>query len=304
VGEIDFRRNVYQFGSMILAAGGFLLATFLILDAFGVVGNHTVLIHPWLSVLYLISIGLGPLLALILAGLLVYLSLTDTYPGSRLRAGFAITVGILLVLGMAAVNLRHSILVKATSRAPEDHFPLLSVILVIGIGLTFLLSRKKKVRWSGAAFLAVAPLLIVLTFWLGLRFDPHAITEARAIEIGQAIERYHQDTGRYPAELGQLQPDYLSRLLGPLTGRGQIWCYQSGPDYYRLGYVLFERYHQYADDTPFWEPYYEIKVPAFAGQPPAGPWACDIELEWMKHGSGFVNINIWVGRISQGEQEG
>jgi len=163
---------------------------------------------------------------------------------------------------------------------------------------------KKKNRWSGAAFLLIAPTLIILAFGLGLRFDPHAITEARAIQIRQAIESYHQDTGAYPAELEDLSPNYLPLLLGPLTGRGQTWCYQSGTDYYRLGFVLFERYHQYEGDTPFWEPYYEIRVPGSAGQPPAGTWACDTELERMKQYGGLVNTYVWIGYVRLNDQDG
>jgi len=120
---------------------------------------------------------------------------------------------------------------------------------------------------------------------LGWLFEPQTITTARAMDLHKAIEDYHQDTGQYPPDLNALFPDYQLFLLGPLTGRGQVWCYQSGADYYRLGYVLFERYHPYNDDTPFYEPYYEIKVPAATGQPPGPAWMCDTELERYKvHG--------------------
>jgi hypothetical protein len=50
-------------------------------------------------------------------------------------------------------------------------------------------------------------------------------------------------------------------------------------------YALFQRYYDWDDGTPFYEPYYAIQVPAAAGAPPAGAWMCDSELEKLKgHG--------------------
>ena len=153
------------------------------------------------------------------------------------------------------------------------------------IGLVLVLSLKDKARLGGIAFLIISSIVIIGSYILGWVFEPKAITNARAMEIQQAIEEYHQNTGEYPPDLKALSPSYLPILLGPLTGRGQVWCYQSGQDYYRLGYVLFERYHQYNDGTPFYEPYYEIKVPAASGRSPESTWMCDTELERYKiHG--------------------
>ena len=44
--------------------------------------------------------------------------------------------------------------------------------------------------------------------------------------IEGAVELYHQETGAYPASLADLTPGYMPFILGPLTGRGLVWCYQ------------------------------------------------------------------------------
>ena len=101
------------------------------------------------------------------------------------------------------------------------------------------------------------------------------------------IEQYKQDNGQYPPGLESLTPDYTAWILGPLTGRGQVWCYQSGADFYRLGYALFQRYYDWGDGTPFYEPYYAIEVPAAAGQPPPTDWMCTVELDKLKEHGGL-----------------
>jgi hypothetical protein len=155
------------------------------------------------------------------------------------------------------------------------------------LGLVLILNLKGQSRWSGVAFLINTSVVITASYITGWLFDPRSITTARATDIQQAVEDYRQDTGTYPPDLNALIPDYQLIVLGPLTGRGQVWCYQSGTDYYRLGYVLFERYHQYTDDTPFYEPYYEIMIPAAAGQPPDSGWICDSELERIRSHGGM-----------------
>jgi hypothetical protein len=129
------------------------------------------------------------------------------------------------------------------------------------------------------------PIVVASSYTIGLQLEPQAITVARANRLGQAIEDYYINVGEYPANLEDLTPSHLLFIFGPLTGRGQAWCYQSGPDFYRLGYIFFQRYYEYPDNTPFWEPYYEIKIPHAAGQLPAGEWICNEELRlYRQHG--------------------
>jgi hypothetical protein len=96
---------------------------------------------------------------------------------------------------------------------------------------------------------------------------PHARTARRAEQINRAILRYHAEQGRYPQALADLTPGYLLYLPTPFIIQHQDWCYQSGSDFYRLGYV----YRDYFS-TPA-----SVKVFAAAGQPPDPSWPCDAE---------------------------
>jgi len=68
-------------------------------------------------------------------------------------------------------------------------------------------------QFSGVLVLSAA----VVTFRHGV------LTRA----TGRAIENYHQERGSYLTQLGALTPDYLPIIFGPLTRRGQVWCYQA-----------------------------------------------------------------------------
>jgi hypothetical protein len=278
---------VNQIGLTGVVAFGIVISVFLIVDALGLVGNHFVYNNPWLRGAYRLTGGLVAVLATATAGLCVYQALKQSSELNRRSQLTYIVIAVILVLCVGLVTLRHGILTNATSRAYEDHFPLGVFYSTLIIGLVLILSLKERARLAGLAFMIITLIFIVGTYTLGWLIDPQAITAARAEEISQAIQRYNQQAGEYPPKLEVLAPGYLPILLGPLTGRGQVWCYQSGEDYYRLGYVIFERYHQYADDTPFWEPYYEIKVPSSAGQPPGTAWMCDEELENFKQNGGL-----------------
>lgn len=261
-----------------LAAIGILLAVFLILDAIGLTGNHFIANNPGLRVAYAITSSLAVLLALVVAGVCVYRALVEPPVGKRQQAGYLTLAGV-LVLCVGAVALRSGLLTNATGKAMEDHFPLAAFMGGLTMGLVLILTLKGQARWGGVIFSIITSIVITASFLSGGMFDPGSITTARAMDIQQAIEEYQQDTGEYPPDLKALIPKYQLLLLGPLTGYGQAWCYQSGSDYYRLGYIFFERYHQYDDGTPFYEPYFEVKVPASAGQPPESGWICDSELE-------------------------
>jgi hypothetical protein len=261
-----------------LAAIGIVLAVFLILYAIGLTGNRVVFNTPGLQVIHGLTSGLGILLALVVAGVCVYRALAEPPVGKHHQAVY-LTLAGLLVLCVGAAFLRNGLLTNATGRAMEDHFPVAAFIGGIMIGLVLVLSLKGQARWGGVAFLITTSIVITASFLSGWLFDPRSITTARAMDIQQAIEEYQRDTGEYPPALKALFPKYQLILLGPLTGHGQAWCYQAGSDYYRLGYIFFEAYHQYDDGTPSYESYFEIKVPASAGQPPESGWICDSELE-------------------------
>jgi hypothetical protein len=261
-----------------LAVIGVLIALILILDALGILSNHFVYTLPWLRTAYILVSGIVSLLAVIVAALCLKRYLDEPPSGERQKSALYLVLAVVLVLCVGAVTLRHGVLVRATSRAAEDHLPFAVIAAGVIAGLLLALTASGKLRRGGIIFTILIPVVVAFSYTIGLQIDPQAITAARANRLDRAIENYYWETGEYPANLGDLTPSHLRFISGPLTGRGQVWCYQSGPGYYRLGYVFFQRYYAYPDNTPYWEPYYEIKVPYAAGQPPEGEWMCDEEL--------------------------
>jgi len=147
---------------------------------------------------------------------------------------------------------------------------------VIGLLVTGL-NLKDERRIAGLSYTVLVPIIMVAAFALGLQQQPLLLTETRAERIAQAVERYHQERGQYPSQLGDLTPSYMTYILGPFTGRGQRWCYQGGEDFYRLGYVVYLRYPGMGFD-----PLSEIRIPAARGVPPSPAWMCDAELERIR----------------------
>jgi len=270
-----------------LAIIGVLIALILTIDALGILANHFVFTQPWLRNAYTFISGLGSLLAVIVAALCLKRYLDEQPTEEHQKSALYLVLVVVLLLCVGAVTLRHGVLVRATGRAAEDHLPFAAIAAGVIAGLLLALTASGKIRRAGIAFMILIPVVIAFSYTVGLQFKPQAITAARANQLGRAIEGYFQETGAYPTNLRDLAPSHLPIISGPLTGRGQVWCYQSGPSYYRLGYIFFQRYYEYPDDTPFWEPYYEIKVPYAAGHPPAGEWMCDEELQLYKQHGGL-----------------
>jgi hypothetical protein len=256
------------------------LVVILVFDALGIAASHAVFANPTLRNAYKLISGLSTILALGLAAVFVYQYFKPGEEGPPPTRLYLVLAG-LLVLGVGAATMRHGVLTRATGRAFEDHLPFAALAIPLFAGLVLALSLNGRGRRAGLAFIGLA--FVILFFYsLGWQIDPEAVTAARLRTLEGAIQQYRQDTGVFPASLADLTPTPLPLILGPLTGRGQTWCYQSGAGFYRLGYVYFQRYHKYPDDTPFWEPYYSIETPAAAGPLPPGEWICDEELRLFK----------------------
>ncbi len=262
---------------------GVFIGVFLIADALGLVGNHTVFNDVVLHGIYRIVSALAAIAALVIAALCLKRGLDQPRQGKRYTRNLYLFLALALVLCAAAVTVRQGVLVRATGRAPEDHFPFGVIMVGFIAGLVLFLTGKGRSRQAGLFFLVAGPVFMILAFVIGLRIDYLAITEARAARLGHAIENYRLEQGNYPVGLSALTPDYLPLLLGPLTGRGQVWCYQAGSNGFRLGYAFFQRYYDWGDGvTPFYEPYFAINTPITVGQPPQGSWMCDKELQQLK----------------------
>ena len=125
-------------------------------------------------------------------------------------------------------------------------------------------------RWFG---LVLVVSVVGLTSWTvkfpGNSFHPYDVTEERAARIQKAIETYHAKTSWYPLALKELIPGELLRIPLPMIIPGQSWCYQGGPNYYRLGAVYREHWSS---------PYLSVRVYASAGDVPDTTWECDEKL--------------------------
>ena len=96
---------------------------------------------------------------------------------------------------------------------------------------------------------------------------PGQVTDARAEKINQSIQRFHDENGAYPQTLSELTPRYLLYIPVPYIIPRQDWCYESGPGYYRLGYVYREMFSLPAS----------VHIYSSAGEPPDQAWDCDEE---------------------------
>jgi len=243
----------------------------LLLEALGVSGSRLVIAATWSRAVHTIARLVSVILAFALTALLIY---KGKWTENRHQTLLHLILAGLLVLGLNAIVVRSGILIKATGRAAEDHLPFAEVLVAIIGGMVLTGAMQGRRRLAGLAFVTLVPALIAGSYALGWQFDPQAITGDRADQLTQAIVRYHTDIGVYPPSLTALTPNYLPFILGPLTGRDQVWCYEGGQDYYRLGYVYYQRYY----GPTFPDPYYEIKIHSSAGQLPDGSWICDDEL--------------------------
>jgi MFS family permease len=155
-----------------------------------------------------------------------------------------------------------------------------------GIASGLLLAWKLAGRRKMAAFLfaAIVPVIMIGAERLGT-FDrdgewgtlPIIVTESRAEKIDQAIRRFQAEHGSYPQTLQELAPRYLLYIPVPYIIRGQDWCYESGEDYYRFGYVYREMFSLPA----------EARVHAMQGEPPDNAWECDQEAIRYQNVPGF-----------------
>ena len=263
----------------IVEVGGILIAGFLFLDAVGITSNPTVTAADWLNTSLSFVRVLGVLLALILVAALIHRIQTGGSPDNKPLSSSGTGIAILLLLALASVEVRDAVLVKATGRAAEDHFPLIEILLAILTGMILIGVSSKHKRYAAIVYTILIPILLLGAYSAGWLLEPQVITQSRADHLSQAIERFQGEQGIYPANLETLTPRYMPYILGPLTGRGQVWCYQSGADFYRLGYAYYQRYH----GPTFPTGYSEVRIHAAAGEPPEGPWMCDEEL--AKHQS-------------------
>jgi hypothetical protein len=144
--------------------------------------------------------------------------------------------------------------------------------LSIAAGGLIMERRKGWLRSVGLVYLIPVTALIWAAFGIGIRYPYHPISDHRAIQIQEAIQKYFEKNGAYPATLSELVPRQLLWVPRQLILRSEDWCYQGGQDYYRLGVFWRDRFSGLL----------ETKTYASEGNPPDAGWACQENLVKMK----------------------
>jgi len=239
-----------------LGRGGLLVASLLVLalqisQAVGLLGGRLYGAPDWLKIVSGLAEILIVVFGLLLAAILIYRALGEKRPVDKTRRIIYLSLSVLLLLGLAATVVCHGVMVKATARGAEYHMPFGQVAFAVFLGMVLTALLAGRSRRIGLAFTILVPVLIVVSYVAGFLFKPQVVNAARAERIKRAVELYHQETGTYPASLADLKPGYMHVIHGPLTGRCQVWCYQCGSDYYRLGYVFIQRYYKPTLSKPF-----------------------------------------------------
>jgi hypothetical protein len=266
-----------------LAALSAVVGVWLLLETLGVGESRRLIPVTWSRAAHTMARLVSVALAYALIALLIYRSTKSQGAEDRRRVRWHLLLPGFLVVGLVAGVARSGLLIKTTGRAAEDHLPWAEVLAAIIVGMVLTGALEERRRTPGLILLIAAPVLMVGAYALGWQIDGQAITRHRADRLSQAIERYQGDMGAYPSSLAALTPRYLLFIPKPITGRDQVWCYEGGQDYYRLGYVFYQRYY----GLTFPDPYYDIKIHSFAGQPPDGPWMCDEELRRLEITAGL-----------------
>jgi hypothetical protein len=153
---------------------------------------------------------------------------------------------------------------------------LVSAIVSLSVGMVMERTLTGPYRWAGVLF----SIMMVTVIYLGVMgvlknssgITNLTVTEQRAARIQQAIENHKQKRGQYPLSLAQLVPGELWRIPLPMIIPQQNWCYEAGPDHYRLGAVYREHWSS---------PYLSVRVYASAGNVPQQNWECDEKLAEM-----------------------
>jgi dipeptidyl aminopeptidase/acylaminoacyl peptidase len=145
-------------------------------------------------------------------------------------------------------------------------------LVAVAAGMVMAATSSGWRRLAGLAFAVLVPLAVFGAFSYGWDVSYHALTESRAARIQEALERFRTRTGGYPAGLKELVPSELWWIPEPVILSGQGWCYQGGPDYYRLGAIYRE----------FFGMPLSVHLYASAGSPPETSWECDEKLAELK----------------------
>lgn len=175
-----------------------------------------------------------PSLALVNSAFLLYSGLADT-ANHRVKN---VSLGLCALLILRTLYNLYVLTLWDNTYDPLGYLWLIVPVfaaLISGLMLSMALSDVKKL--AGPLYTILATALLISVSALAQHVDFHRETTRRAARIVQTIESYYEREGSYPESLSQLTPWYILSLPKPMIIYGQDWCYQSGSDYYRLGYI-------------------------------------------------------------------
>ena len=195
-------------------------------------------------------IFLLPSLALVGAAVLLYSVLSFYYPNdvsesesmkSEKRQGNGLPLIALLLAAILVIKTLHNLYGLTLWDNTFDPLGYLWLILPIFIallsGMTLFITLPYRTKPAGIFYVLIVPIFLVAVSALAQSVDFRQETTKRAEQVAQAVDSYYAREGMYPETLSQLTPWYGVPLPKPIIIYGQDWCYESGADYYRLGYI-------------------------------------------------------------------
>ena len=241
-----------------------------------------------LSVGLLFLLGLAPLVpaALVLKGLRVLLPAPAeggdgpaAPPANRRAAVIALALAALVVVKFAH-SLYDLMLWDTAGDSLSFFWLVIPVLTALLAGLVLGLRLPLRLKYAGLAYAILLPALMFAVMAWAQQLGYREATVSRAMRVTQAVERYHEREGVYPAALSQLTPRDLLSVSRPVVIMGQQWCYQGGADYYALGFVYRDHWS---------DPRLYGQVFTSAGQPPDKAALCDAQIDGLVSGQAYYS---------------
>ena len=223
----------------------------------------------WQDALVLwLTFDLAPTLAVLCAARLISL------PASLLRTLLNILIAVLLAALLGVQMFFTSLWDVATDGLGGPNLTMIVALAALLSALAMLFRAPGARKALALVILIGIPLLMTASIRLA-GYGPYAewgrmpgmLTERGAEKIHNAILRYHDRQGSYPAQLSDLTPRELLILPRQYILPGKQWCYAGGANGYRLGYGYRE----------FFSSPQSLKIVAEAGTPPEQEWYCPLE---------------------------
>lgn len=224
-------------------------------------------------------------LALIVSAFLFYSGLSvDT---QRSLSGKTTTTVLLLGLLLVAIAFRNLYQFTAWDNTYDSLgyiWLFVPVFVVLLSGLTLLIALPSRAKLVGWLYLLILPFLLAVVSSQAQKVDFRAETTQRAERIVNAVEAFYAREGHYPESLSQLTPRDILALPEPMIIYGQDWCYESGGDSYRLGYV----------DREHWsDPRLIGRIYKTEGQTSGQSLMCEAEIAALQQDNPDFQYSYW-----------